>query len=413
MDHMSSESARTSRLRKQAEGFLDQNPDRLKEMPPQDLHRLIHELHVHQIELEMQNDELRRAQVELEDSRRSYVDLYDFAPVGYFTLSPKRLIVRVNLTGAGLFRATRQHLMKSRFSQFVSADSQDGFFKHCRQVLDSESGQSVELQLMRQDGSQFWGRLDSIVARDDQGDSSQIRTSITDISLRKEAEQKLCVYQDKLRSMAIELSLAEERVRSQIAYDLHESLLQDLCFTKMNLDRLQAEGSDADLSGQLKQPIEILKNAMQSCQSLTFRLSPRALFELGLEAALRDMTCEVRRLHNLECTVVGTVDNPLLADEIAITLYRSVRELVNNAVKHAQASAIMIQLSRDAKDLFIAVQDDGTGFDMTKAESRAVNGSGIGLFSIRERLSHFGGYLTIESTLDQGTRMTMKTPLNG
>ena len=412
MDHVSSESPTITKLRKQAEAFMDQNPDTLKEMPSEDIHRLVHELQVHQIELEMQNEELRRAQVELEDSRRSYVDLYDFAPVGYFTLSPKRLIVKVNLTGAGLLSTTRQHLLKSRFSQFVATDSQDVFFKHCRQVLDSESVQSVELQLMRQDGSQLWGQLDSFAARDDQGDSSQIRTSITDISIRKQAEQKLCIYQGQLRSMAIELSLAEERVRRQVAYDLHESLMQDLCFIKMNLDRLSAEREVTDLVSQLEPLRAIMRKAMQHCRSLTFQLSPSTLYEMGLEAALGEMTREIQKLHKLECTVVGAIDKSLLAEDTAVILYRSVCELVHNVVKHAKASAVKIQLSRNPKDLFIAVQDNGTGFDVTKADSRAVKGGGIGLFSIRERLSHFGGHLDIESTPGQGTRMTIKLPLN-
>ncbi len=108
-------------LRKQAEHILAKQSEVLDEVQADNLAHVLHELHVHQLELEMQNDDLRRAQLELEASHRNYLELYDFAPVGYFTLDQTGLIVQANLTSAALLGVTRSQLIHQSFSQFVFA----------------------------------------------------------------------------------------------------------------------------------------------------------------------------------------------------------------------------------------------------------------------------------------------------
>ena len=115
-------------LRNRAERMLRESPKGLKDIPTEDIQNLIQELQVYQIELEMQNAELRMTQLELEESRNKYVDLYDFAPIGYFTLNKYGLITGVNLAGADLFGMERAYLLKRRFSGFVSPEYRDTYF---------------------------------------------------------------------------------------------------------------------------------------------------------------------------------------------------------------------------------------------------------------------------------------------
>ena len=110
-------------LRKRAENILSQKPQDLRKIPVKDIKRLIHELDVHQIELDMQNEELRRQQAESDEAKNRYRDLYDFAPVGYFTFDPDGRIAEVNLTGARLLGLPRSRLIGRSFSQFVEKDS--------------------------------------------------------------------------------------------------------------------------------------------------------------------------------------------------------------------------------------------------------------------------------------------------
>ena len=103
-------------LRRRAEEFLDRHPEAVSKIPAGDLHKLIEDLHVHQIELEMQNEELRRAQLELEKARDRYSELYDFAPVGYFTISDRGLILEANLNGPLLLSIEQRNLINGTFS---------------------------------------------------------------------------------------------------------------------------------------------------------------------------------------------------------------------------------------------------------------------------------------------------------
>ena len=131
-------SKRSIDLRKRAEKALQERPpDYLEstELSNEEVHNLIHELQVHQIELEMQNDELRRFQNEIEESRNKYSHLYDFAPVGYFTVKEKGIIAQANLTGAALLGIDRASLIGKPLTRFVSMEDQDTFYLHRLQVL--------------------------------------------------------------------------------------------------------------------------------------------------------------------------------------------------------------------------------------------------------------------------------------
>ena len=152
---------------------------------------LIHELQVHQIELEMQNDELRLIQVELEKTRDKYSHLYDFAPVGYLTISDKGMILEANLTCAGMLGVERRLLIGTLFSHFINKDDQDIFYLNRMRLIETKSRQIFELRIMKKDGTRFYARLESIATFIDDSDQIQIRIAMSDISERKEAREIL------------------------------------------------------------------------------------------------------------------------------------------------------------------------------------------------------------------------------
>lgn len=155
------------------------------------LKKLVHDLEVHQIELEMQNEELRRAWREIEASRNRFADLYNFAPIGYFTIDSAGQIREVNLTGAGLLGMERGLLIGKPFSQWILADSQDVFYLHMKAVLRSGERKTCELLLGRKDGTSFHALLDSVVASapDDIHDKpGQFRTAVIDITAKHERD---------------------------------------------------------------------------------------------------------------------------------------------------------------------------------------------------------------------------------
>lgn len=178
-----------SQLRKRAEDALQEATEELQEHSISDAQRLIHELQVHQIELEMQNEELRDAQKELEESRDRYSDLYDFAPVGYFSFDKNGLILEVNLTGAKKLGVERNFLIKKPFSLFISPGSKDVFYVHLRQVFKTGVRQSCELKLVDKKGVQFDAQLESLSVQF--GNSGHCRTAISDITDRKKVEEAI------------------------------------------------------------------------------------------------------------------------------------------------------------------------------------------------------------------------------
>lgn len=177
-----------SELRKRAENKLRKQTAEKQEMSLKDAQPVIHELQVHQIELEMQNEELRNAQIQLEESRNKYSDLYDFAPVGYYTFDKKGIILEVNLTGAALLGSEKSALMKQPFSRFIHREDQDVFYLHLREVLEIKSKRTCEINLKTNDKSVFIAQLLSMPVKDIEGTYSMIRTAITNITERKKSE---------------------------------------------------------------------------------------------------------------------------------------------------------------------------------------------------------------------------------
>jgi|GEM_PF-621058 len=199
-------------LRNSAEAKVSETSDATEDLKNKTQEAIIHELQVHQIELEMQNDELKRVQLALEESRDKFQDLYDFAPVGYFTLSPKGIIKEVNLTGASLLGMPRSKLIGRGFGYFVAPESLDQWGKHILAVMGHEKKHSCVLALKCEDGSLFYVRLESIrtdAPAETQGASDgghAIRAAVSDISQSKLLENALLLSEERFRSLTESMS---------------------------------------------------------------------------------------------------------------------------------------------------------------------------------------------------------------
>ena len=180
------------RAEKIAKGKNSRMPENVDAMSPEEVRRTLHQLQVHQIELEMQNEELRRAQEALELSRNTYAELYDFAPVGYFTIDAQGLIEGVNLKGAHLLGIERGLLLKKPFISFIEeAADREIFSKHREAVFQKPGNQTCEIRLKRKYGAAFYAQLQSIAKENIDGKAVDILTAIIDITESKKAEEKI------------------------------------------------------------------------------------------------------------------------------------------------------------------------------------------------------------------------------
>src|SRR3989338_1264372 len=178
----------TTQLRQEAEAQLARAP--APDGPPRPAEELLHELQVHQIELEMQNEQLRQSQLELEKSRDRYVDFYDFAQVGYLTINHEGMIDEINLTGAALLKVARNKLPYHRFASFVAMEDRDCWHRHFLSVLKHDESLSCELVLQHDNGPRFYAHLDCLRLKKD-GKEPVVRIVLTDITDRKQPETEL------------------------------------------------------------------------------------------------------------------------------------------------------------------------------------------------------------------------------
>jgi diguanylate cyclase (GGDEF)-like protein/PAS domain S-box-containing protein len=221
-------------LRQQAEAsalkMADLTPGQLKTLSPQAAQKIWHDLRVHQIELEMQNEELRRTQEELAASRAQYFDLYDLAPVSYCTISNGGLIVQANLTAVTLLGLARRPKVKQPISQFLFKEDQDTFYFMRKQLLETGDPQTCELRVVKHDGALLWVHLMAVQV---EGDSKLYRIVLNDISERKLAEQCVQSSQESLRESAVWVKTILDNVTECIitmdAQGLLESFNQEAC----------------------------------------------------------------------------------------------------------------------------------------------------------------------------------------
>lgn len=172
----------------------------LASLSPEESARLLHELQVHQIELEMQNEELRRSQEELERSRARYFELYDLAPVGYFTLSERSIILEANLTSAAMLGLPKGALSRTPLTRYILPDDQDIYYRHRKRLFDKGEPQVFEIRVMRPDGAPFWARVEAHVAQNGGSGAPACRAVMIDITGRKQAEEALKESEARYRS---------------------------------------------------------------------------------------------------------------------------------------------------------------------------------------------------------------------
>lgn len=217
----------------------------------QDILPEFYELRVHQIELEMQNEELRETLAALDISQARYFDLYDLAPVGYCTISPKGIILTANLTAATLLGTDRSSLVNSQFVHFIHREDRDAYYLHLKSLFKSNQRQIAELRVLRGKVESFWVRLESIVSRDED-DVPVCRTVISDITEHRQIEEKLQQSMEGLQegNQAFKVLLKQ---REQDRKDIEESVLSNIKHLVLPyVEKLKRSRLDADQRQYLK-----------------------------------------------------------------------------------------------------------------------------------------------------------------
>jgi len=185
-------------LRRQAEKrLLKSKQDITTPVTPEEAYRLIQELEIHQIELEMQNEELQQARSELERTLNQYTDLYDFAPIGYFTLNQNGIILGVNLTGTRMLIMERSRIVNQRLDNFILDSYRPAFSAFLKKVFQNRTQENIEVVLQIEGGKELYVHMEAMAS----GDNRECRVALVDITAQKKSEQKLQESEVKYRSL--------------------------------------------------------------------------------------------------------------------------------------------------------------------------------------------------------------------
>lgn len=213
----------------------------------------------------------------------------------------------------------------------------------------------------------------------------------------------------RLKQLASELTLAEERERHRLASELHDSTIQRLAAVQLELECAEVRCATDDNKRPIARPIGLLEESIHELRTLIFELSPPVLYELGLDAALDWLAKQAEQRWSIpfDCTIEG--DFTAVDQKLSILLFQSARELMLNVGRHSEANQAKLSARRDDTGVIISVEDNGIGFSLDDPINKPPREGGFGLFSIRERMELLGGSLDIRSS-DNGSKLTLRLP---
>jgi PAS domain S-box-containing protein len=445
-------------LRRRAEASL---PPRSRKHPAgeggpkaaADTQRLLHVLQVHQIELELQNAELQEARNRSDVLIEKYTDLYDFAPVGYFSLDETGRILEANLTGAAMLGDERSRLISRSLSRFVAPPSRPDFLDFLAKVFADTTKQVCEAKLLKKDGTSFWASLHGDFRASPGGRKDVCWLVVSDITALREAQaaQRLLeavsasnaeLKQEIVRRQAVEetlrqseahqrellelshrmqaqvravshrLILAREDERKRISRDLHDDISQTLASINVRLENLAREPTlnPRVLRRKISRTQRVVEKSVAIVHRFAVELRPTSLDDLGLIVTLRALLNGFMKRTGIRVhfTTFAAVDT--LNSRQRTMLYRIIQAALDNVAKHAEASRVTVILRQHADTVQLEIFDDGKAFDVERV-MRIKGGRHLGLIDMRERAELLGGTFKIESKPGLGTTLHAQIPL--
>jgi two-component system sensor histidine kinase UhpB len=368
-----------------------------------------------------------------EEKYRSLVEstddsIYMLDPSGVYLFANEKYLSRIGLSPEevigrpyGSFHTGRQEEeLLSKLPQVIESGSSIQFedsgagdnryyLRTLSPVRDPETGKVVSVTVISKDITERKYAEDVLKQAHSELEKTNLKLQ-SEIMKRDQTEKILQGYHEKLRSMTSELTLAEERERQRLATELHERIGQTLAISKLKLEVLR-EGTQGIQTEPLNQILQLVEGAIQDTRSITRELSSPVLHQFGFPAAVEWLTEQIQERYGIPVSLSIEERVQVPEYDFQILLYQATRELLMNSIKHAKASRIQVHLGMSQEKIRIQVKDDGVGFTY-KSESPESSEKGFGLFSIRERLTHIGGAMSIESNSGEGVCTTLSAPLH-
>jgi len=357
--------------------------------------------------------EHKKAQNALLESEERFRALFEQAAVGVAQIVTETgQFLRLNQKYCDILGYSREEMEAHTFQKITHPADLQADLDNMERLKQGHIREfSMEKRYYRKDNSIVWVNLTvSPMWRVGEEPYHHIAV-VEDITERKKSQEKLTRYQERLRSLASELSLTEEHERRKMAGYLHDGPCQELAVCLLKLETLRASRETVN-EGPVAEICQMIHRTVQDLRDLTFALSPPTLYLVGLEAAIEELLKEkLRNEHDILYDFKRANISRLLSDDLRALLFQSVRELLNNIVKYANPQKVTVTTCREDRSVKVMVADDGIGFDIDTIGSAVSKTGGYGLFNMGERIAYVGGQLEIWSHPGQGSQFTITVPL--
>jgi PAS domain S-box-containing protein len=382
----------------------------LSSVRSEDIPKLVHQLHVQQVQLEMQNEELRQSQQTLAEACDHYTQLYDFSPAGYVTLTSDGLIEEANLRFCAMVGVNRALVLHRRFSDFVMPQEWESLQRHVRDVLTMGTTQTCKLRLLPKAGHPLVMHVESLKGKERDKADPFIKIAMLDITLMDRAEQALRDNQRKVQHTAAKLLTAQDEERRRIARDLHDDYCQRLAAVILEMGMLPKRhaGAWSDPGKQLQPLKATLSTLLSDLRELSHDLHPDQTASVALDNALQTYLTDFSEKTQVVCTF-HMAPRPLhIPGAIGTCFYRIMQEALANVRKHANAKRVSVTVNGLPEAIELLINDDGQGF----VPETVAGSHHLGLTSMRERAEQFNGTMTLRSRPEWGTTISILIPLS-
>lgn len=360
------------------------------------------------------NRRVKARTFELSESENRFRSTFEQAAVGIAHVSPDGRFLRINKKFCDIVGFSREEMLQKQFQEITYPEDLEADLEFLNQLMNGRiDTYSMEKRYIKKNGEIVWVHLTVSLVRNEAGEPQWFVSVIKDITESKQAEEALQLYQDRLKALTFQLTLSEEQERRRIATDLHDHVGQSLAFARIQLSVARKSESLDKRNSILDDISESLLQTVQDTRDVIYDLSPPQMNEISLAAAISEWLEEqIEKRHGIKTELIDDGLKKPLSDDMRAILFRNVRELLANVVKHARASKVSVYIEQSEADLKICVQDNGRGGDPLAVSQNGKQQSGFGLFSIQERMKDLGGALAIDSTPGKGYKAILTVALS-
>lgn len=355
-----------------------------------------------------------QAEQELRESEARYRQLVEHAKAGILQFNRDTgCLESFNDVLFDITGYTRAEITSMSVFDLMTEESQIAYKQRYDRLLAGEAiSPDAIYQLVTKNGEIRWVLINTNRPFLD-GKPDIANVVLSDITELKRIENQFLEYQSKLKSLSVRLSKTQEDERRRLASRLHDSVSQELFGVHLMLNTFEKKLGNASHSQEVRRVKDQIQKVIKDTKTLTFDLSPPVLYDFGLQEALETLAASIEDKYgiSIKSWFSGSLDE--VGDEMRIILYRIISELMMNTVKHANAREIRISLNNSDHLMTVDFEDDGIGFDAEQMHTETFTYEGFGIFDIREKISHLGGNIVIDSTPGSGTAIMMEVPMMG